>query len=125
MDERSKKLEELFQDADLANAVFNGNVDEVLTNLAAQGIEMSKQELMDFSAGIVNGNVKYEEGELSEDDLSMVAGGRKKKKINFGFFNGLFDSADDRIFGTHKGANKSGLFYALGYTIGYGLGYFM
>ncbi len=125
MDERISKLENLCKDPDLMAEVFVNDVDETLANLAKHGIEMTKEEYAEFATGVVKGDKKHEEDELDEDALSNVAGGakksKKKKKVNLGFFNGLFDAADDSIFGTCKGANPSGPMYALGYTIGYGL----
>ena len=47
---------------------------------------------------------------------------KKAKVVNHGFLNGFFDACDDNIFGTTKGANKSGPLYALGYSISWGLG---
>ena len=122
MEEKIKKLEELFKNSELAEKVFSGDAEQALANLAAQGIEMTRDELKELAAGIVNAMNKAEEGELSEEDLADVAGGRKAKKKTRGFFNGLFDAADDKIWGTCKGANESGPLYALGYTIGFGLG---
>ncbi len=124
MDEKIKKLEELFKDSELFEKVFSGDPDQVLANLAAQGIEMTKEELRELSAGVLKGTAELAEGELSEEDLAEVAGGKKakKKKVNIGFFNGLFDACDDDIFGTHKGADApAGPLYALGYSIGFGL----
>ncbi len=121
MDEKIKKLQELFANGDLAESVFSGDAAQALANLAKQGIELTREELMEFSAGILNGAKAPEDGELSEEELVNVAGGAKKKKANIGFFNGLFDAADDKIFGTAKGAKKSGPLYAIGYSIGYGL----
>ena len=123
MEEKIKKLEELFKDSELVEKVFSGDADQAIANLAEQGIEMTKEELRDLAAGILSGAEKSEEGELSEEDLVNVAGGKKakKKKYNLGFFNGLFDAADDNIFGTHKGADyPAGPLYATGYSIGYG-----
>ncbi len=123
MDERLNKLEALCKDPDLMAEVFVNDVDETLANLAEHGIEMTKEEYAEFATGVVRGDKESAEGELDEESLSFVAGGAKKtkKKINLGFFNGLFDAADDAVMGTHKGANKSGPLYAAGYTIGYGL----
>ena len=123
MDERISKLENLCKDPDLMAEVFVNDVDETLANLAKNGIEMTKEEYAEFATGVVKGDKSHEEGELDEEALSYVAGGAKKskKKVNLGFFNGLFDAADDKIFGTAKGANKSGPLYAIGYSIGYGL----
>ena len=122
MDEKVKKLEELFKDPELVEKVFTGDPDQVLANLAAQGIEMTAEELKEFSTGLVSRVRELEEGELSEEDLVNVAGGKKAKKkakINLGFFNGFNDAGEDYVHGTCKGANKSGFFYALGYTCGY------
>ena len=123
MDERISKLENLCKDPDLMAEIVGNDVDETLANLAKHGIEMTKEEYTEFATGIVSGDKGHEEGELDEEALSFVAGGAKKtkKKVNLGFFNGLFDAADDNIFGTAKGAKKSGPLYAIGYSIGYGL----
>ncbi len=119
MDERVKKLEELFKDPELVEKIFTGDPDQMLANLAAQGIEMTGDELKDLSAGILSRVRELEEGELSEEDLVNVAGGKKTKKINRGFLKGMEDAAEDHFSGTCKGAKKSGFFYALGYTTGY------
>lgn len=119
MDSRLNKLEELCKDPVLVEQIFVEDTDQTLANLAAQGIQMTKDEFKEFATGVARGVDHLDSDDLDEEALSAVAGGAKKK--NRGFLNGLFDAADDSIFGTAKGAKPSGVLYAVGYTIGYGL----
>lgn len=119
MEEKISKLKELCKDPALVEKIFVGDTDQTLANLAAYGVEMTKEEYQEFATGVARGVDRLDDEELDEEALNAVAGGAKKK--NRGFLNGFFDAADDSIFGTARGAKPSGFFYSVGYSIGYGL----
>ncbi len=111
--EMQKRLEELFEDQDAIREVFVEDTEQTLANLAARGIDMSREELAAFSEGIVKGMGLDEEGELSETALEKVAGGR----IRLGFFNGYSNGLKDATNGTTD-KKDGGIFYNLGYKCG-------
>ena len=118
--EMEKKVEALLQNEDEINTIFVGEPDQILANFAARGIEMSKEELGELSAGLVAGMGLPEDGELSENDLENVAGGGIGTAIVCGaviltgvrFFQGFNDA------GAGKANNSKCPVYNLGYKAG-------
>lgn len=90
--EMEKKLEALLQNPDEINAVFTGDVDQILANFKERGIEMNREELEELCAGIVDGMGLNEDGELGEDSLERVAGGVKDlfSGLHSGLFSGFY-----------------------------------
>ncbi len=117
--EMQKKLEALFEDPDTVREVFVEDAEQTLANLAARGIDMSREELAVFAEGVVKGLGLDEEGELSEDALENVAGG--KTKFGFGFFKGFSDGLGDANKG-EKNKPVGGLLYKIGYGCGQAIG---
>lgn len=119
MEEKYSKLESLCKDPELMEQVFVEDQNQTLSNLAAQGIQMTREEYGEFAAGVLQGIRKNSKEDLDEEALSAVAGGAKK--TNRGFIKGMKDSGDDYVRGTCKGAQPSGFLYALGYSVSYGI----
>ena len=116
--ENYEKLEALLNDDAEREAVFVESVDETLANLAARGIQITKDEFVELVAGVLDGGEKaVAEGELSEGDLENVAGGRNRfYKITF--FQGYNDALEDSMNGGCKKPTKGTALYKLGYRSG-------
>lgn len=121
---REEKLTALLMDEEARKELFVEDADQTLANFAAHGMELSREELADLSAGILNG-MEPPEGELSESDLEDVAGGIF---VDTGMLIGLRDG----IKNTDKGVQYvesshtmtvKGL-RAIGYCVGYRVGRF-
>ena len=75
-EEMEMKLGALLENAEELKAVFVDDAEQTLANLAARGIEITREEMEDLREGIKEGlGSELEGGELSEKDLENVAGG--------------------------------------------------
>ncbi len=123
--EMEKKLEVLLQNPNEINAVFVGDPDQILANFAERGIEMTKEELGELSAGIREG-MELPEGELSESNLENVAGGLF---VDRGLFLGMLDGVNntdkhiDYVEKSHTSLVKG--LRAIGYSAGHRAGRFL
>ena len=115
MDEKMMKLEQLLNDPAEVEQVFVSDSKQTLANLAARGIEMTQEELEELAYGILDGSLPSENGELTEDALENVAGGKLKIGFFHGYVSGLIDVLKSGPNGTCK-STDGGLFYRLGYN---------
>ncbi len=128
---REEKVQALFQDENAVKEVFVEDADQTLANLAARGIEMSKEELGDLVSGFLEG-AGIHESELSEDALEDVAGGfsltdinKSLKKVGDAFKLGRQDKKNKTANGikfvesakTIEGKGWRGIGYTLGYFL--------
>jgi hypothetical protein len=110
-EEMMRKIDGLFENVDFEAAFFGcEDEDSLLRLLSENGVEISKEELQDM----IRMSVQHDDwGELEEDALEAVAGGRAKrnkivkglitlvKKWGKSFYNGV-------IKGNPKSAFKAG-----------------
>ena len=76
MEEKQAKLEELMKDEAFVKAMFSKESSEEVQKLFAEnGVELTMEEVEDIAAAILKA-APAEEGELSEEALGSVAGGR-------------------------------------------------
>lgn len=76
MKEEQAKLEELMKDAAFVNAMFSKeNSEEVQKLFAEKGVALTMEEVESLASAILQA-APAENGELSEDALDSVAGGR-------------------------------------------------
>lgn len=98
------KLQELENDQELSAAILEAkSADEVRALLAAKGIDVTEEELKTWISG------ETAEGELTEDALEDVAGGRTASRLVAGYRDGYRGNAPRR---------KKSVSYALGYAVG-------
>ena len=117
--ENYEKLEALLNDDAEREAVFVESVDETLANLAARGIQITKEEFAELVAGVLDGGEKaIADGELSEGDLENVAGGKRNRSFKLTFFQGYRDALEDSLDGGCKTPTKGTALYKLGYRSG-------
>ncbi len=128
-----EKLAELLKDEEAFKALFVDDPDQTLANLAAQGIELSKEELGELASGMLEG-IGLPEEELSEDALENVAGGgislgninKSVHGIVTAFKKGKSDKKNKSVKGMSyieetKSFEGKG-WRAIGYTVGWLLG---
>ena len=114
MEDIFAKLEALLSNPEEMESVFVEDVQQTLDNLAARGIEMTREELAELAVGVTEGSLGAStDGELSVEALENVAGGAKLK---IGFFNGYRDGMQDSLDGKCGKATKGGVLYKLGYN---------
>ncbi len=76
MNEKYTKLEALLADEEKMEKVFVEDVAQTLKNLAAEGIDMSEDELAQLANGVMAGlEAPAANDELNEEALENVAGG--------------------------------------------------
>lgn len=76
MKEEQAKLEELMKDEAFVNAMFSKeNSEEVQKLFAEKGVALTMEEVESLASAILQA-APVENGELSEDALDSVAGGR-------------------------------------------------
>ena len=95
MNEKMMKLEELVKDEAKVAEIFKGTTDEILTKLAANGIELTEEEFNAIRDGMKANNSEI----LSEEDLDAVAGGCGGCYDFFHKIGKAVDKALRRIFG--------------------------
>ena len=114
MEKNFAALEEILSNPQAREAVFVSDPKQTLANLADRGIEMTQEELLELFSGLCDGSEALPaEGELSEDALESVAGG----KLKLGFFHGYRDALQDALDGKCS-KPKGGPLYKWGYNTG-------
>ena len=69
-----EKLLELLEDKEMAKELFSMSIEDAQAELAKKGLDFSIDELQAFAKGVVDSEAD-ESSELTEDQLSNVAGG--------------------------------------------------
>lgn len=127
---REEKIRELLANEELAKEIFVGDADQVLANLAAHGVELSKEELGELCEGFIEGVGAGAGDELDEEALEDVAGGfgigdinRSVQKVIKAYKKGKSDKKNKTTKGmsyieeAHTIEGKG--WRAIGYTLGW------
>lgn len=86
--------EKLAEDSTYANYILSLDVSQATEELKKAGYEVSEEGLNDF-IDAAKKTIAEKNGELTEEDLSQVAGGKKSRKVDMNAFGAgmVFGSA--------------------------------
>lgn len=91
METKYLKLQELLKDEETAKRLFMLDVEECSAVLQKEyNLDFSIEELNEFMRGIQAALKDRQNGELDENDLEMVSGGRDSSAYGYGYSFGRF-----------------------------------
>lgn len=91
METKYLKLQELLKNEETCKRLFVLNAEECSDVLKKEyGLDFTKDELAEFMNGVKAALKDRENGELDEQDLETVAGGRDSSAYGYGYSFGRF-----------------------------------